>query len=53
MTDAGCAAALQALTTSPKGEAAVAMQYDVMAPGGKPLAGLVPWTAKYNTGGGH
>jgi hypothetical protein len=27
------------------------MQYDVLLPGGKPIAGLVPWTAKYNTGG--
>ena len=53
MTDAGCAAAVQALNTSPKGEATVGMQYDVLLPGGKPLAGLIPWTAKYNTGEGH
>ncbi len=50
MTDAGCAAAKQGLNTSPKGEATVGMQYDVLMPGGKPLAGLIPWTAKYNTG---
>ncbi|HEY6084477.1 MAG TPA: hypothetical protein VIU63_03735 [Nitrospira sp.] len=48
--DAGCAAAKQVLNTSPKGEGAVPMQYDVLLPGGKPVAGLVPWTAKYNTG---
>jgi hypothetical protein len=51
MTDAGCAAAKQKLATAPKAEPG--MQYDVMAPGGKPLAGLVPWTAAYNTGAGH
>lgn len=50
MTDAGCASAVQQLNTSPKGEATVGMQYDVLQPGGKPLAGLIPWTAKYNTG---
>jgi hypothetical protein len=48
--DAGCAAAKQGLNTSPKGEGAVAMQYDVLIPGGKPVGGLIPWTAKYNTG---
>jgi len=48
--EAGCAAAKQILTTSPKGEGAVAMQYDVLLPGGKPVAGLIPWTAQYNTG---
>ena len=36
---------------SPDG-AAVAMQYDVLLPGGKPIAGLIPWTAKYNLGSG-
>lgn len=51
MTDSGCAAAKQKLTTAPKAEPG--MQYDVMTPGGKPVAGLVPWTAAYNTGGGH
>jgi hypothetical protein len=29
------------------------MQYDVLLPNGKPLANLIPWTAKYNQGGGH
>lgn len=48
--DAGCAAAKQQLNTSPKGEATVGMQYDVLLPGGKPVAGLIPWSA--NTGGG-
>jgi hypothetical protein len=24
------------------------MQYDVMLPGGKPIGGLIPWTAQYN-----
>ncbi len=51
--EAGCAAAKQQLNTSPKGEATVGMQYDVLQPGGKPLAGLIPWTAKYNTGAAH
>ena len=49
-TDAGCAKAKQGLNTSPKGDGAVAMQYDVLQPGGKPLGGLIPWTAQYNTG---
>jgi hypothetical protein len=48
--DAGCAAAKQGLNTSPKGEGAVPMQYDVLTPDKKPLGGLIPWTAKYNTG---
>ncbi len=48
--DAACAAAKQQLNTSPKGEPTVAMQYDVLLPGGKPLSGLTPWSA--NTGGG-
>ena len=55
--DAGCAKAKQGLNTSPKGEGTVAMQYDVILPGGKPVGGLTPWTADYNTGhgggGGH
>jgi len=49
-SDAGCAKAKQGLNTSPKGDGAVAMQYDVLQPGGKPLGGLIPWTAQYNTG---
>ncbi len=53
-TDSGCAAAKQALNTSPKGEAVTAMQYDVLTPDKKPLGGLIPWTAPYNAGkGGH
>ena len=48
--EAGCAAAKQGLNTSPKGEGTVPMQYDVLLPGGQPVAGLIPWTAKYNLG---
>ncbi len=48
--EAGCAAAKQVLNTSPKMPDGPPMQYDVLLPGGKPIAGLVPWTAKYNTG---
>ena len=53
--EAGCAAAKQGLNTSPKSPdgAAVAMQYDVMLPGGELVSGLIPWTAKYNTGTAH
>src|SRR6478752_4036263 len=49
--EAGCAAAKQQLNTSPKSPdgADVLMQYDVLIPGGQPVAGLIPWTAKYNT----
>ena len=53
--EAGCAAAKQGLNTSPKspdGEN-IPMQYDVLLPGGQPIAGLIPWTAKYNLGSGH
>jgi len=50
--DSNCYKAKQELNTSPKGEANVYMQYDVLLPGGKPAAGLIPWTAPYNTGGG-
>ena len=52
--EAGCAAAKQGLNTSPKSPdgAAIPMQYDVLLPGGKPIAGLIPWTAKYNLGSG-
>ena len=52
VTDAACAAGIQQLNTSPKTPDGPPMQYDVLLPGGKPLAGLVPWTAKYNTGTG-
>ncbi|TKB60497.1 MAG: hypothetical protein E8D49_05170 [Nitrospira sp.] len=53
--EAGCAAAKQGLNTSPKSPngAAIPMQYDVLLPGGEPIAGLIPWTAKYNTGAAH
>jgi hypothetical protein len=53
--EAGCAAAKQGLNTSPKSPngAALPMQYDVLLPGGEPVAGLIPWTAKYNTGAAH
>jgi hypothetical protein len=53
--EAGCAAAKQGLNTSPKSPngAAIPMQYDVLLPGGEPIAGLIPWTAKYNLGSGH
>ncbi|MBX3236952.1 MAG: hypothetical protein KF814_12425 [Nitrospiraceae bacterium] len=53
--EAGCAAAKQVLNTSPKSPdgANVMMQYDVLQPGGKPLSGLIPWSAKYNQPGGH
>ncbi len=49
-SETGCAAAKQKLNTSAKGEGAVGMQYDVLIPGGKPVGGLIPWTAQYNTG---
>lgn len=48
--ESGCAAAKQGLNTSPKGEGSVPMHYDVLTPDKKPLGGLIPWTAKYNTG---
>lgn len=47
----GCAAAKQSLNTAPKGEPP--MQYDVLIPGGKPVGGVIPWTAPYNTAGKH
>lgn len=53
VTDAGCAKAKQGLNTSPKGADTVLMQYDVMIPGGQPVAGMIPWTAEYNKAGGH
>jgi hypothetical protein len=52
VTDQGCMHAKQGLNTSPKGESNVYMQYDVLLPGGKPVAGLIPWTASYNEGKG-
>ena len=48
MTDAGCAAAKTGLNNAPKAQPG--MQYDVMIPGGRPVGGLVPWTAAYNSG---
>jgi len=53
--DAGCAAAVQQLNTSPKSPdgANVLMQYDVMIPGGQTYSGLIPWEAKYNLPGDH
>lgn len=48
--DPACAKAKQASNVAPKGEQAVAVQYDVLLPGGKPVGGLIPWTADYNTG---
>jgi len=52
--EAGCAAAKQQLNTSPMSPdgSQVLMQYDVLLPGGQPVAGLIPWAAKYNTGAG-
>lgn len=50
-SDAGCSAAKQGLNVAPKDEPR--QQYDVMIPGGKTVGGLIPWTAKYNQGGGH
>lgn len=53
--DAPCHAAKTLLNTSPKTPdgANLPMQYDVLLPDGKPIANLIPWTAKYNQGGGH
>ena len=53
--EAGCATAKQGLNTSPKSPNgdAVPMQYDVLVPGGQPIAGLIPWTAPYNKGAAH
>ena len=53
--DAPCHAAKTLLNTSPKTPdgANLPLQYDVLLPNGKPLANLIPWTAKYNQGGGH
>jgi hypothetical protein len=50
-TTADCAKKKQALNMAPKGADKLPMQYDVMIPGGKTLAGgLIPWTAEYNSG---
>jgi hypothetical protein len=51
--DKDCYAAKKALNTTPKGEGTLPMQYDVMIPGGKTVAGLIPWTAAYNEGTAH
>ena len=53
--DAPCYAAKQALNTSPKTPdgANLPLQYDVLLPDGKPIANLIPWTAKYNQGSKH
>jgi hypothetical protein len=50
--DAACYKGKQELNTTPKGEKTLPMQYDVLLPGGKPVAGLIPWTATYNEGKG-
>ncbi|GKS59958.1 hypothetical protein YTPLAS18_34850 [Nitrospira sp.] len=46
--EASCAKAKQAMNTAPK--AMPPMEYDVLIPGGKPVGGIIPWTAEYNTG---
>ena len=53
--NAPCHAAKTLLNTSPKTPdgANLPLQYDVLLPDGKPIANLIPWTAKYNQGGGH
>lgn len=52
-TDAGCAAVMQQLNTSPKSPDGdkIPQLYDVMIPGGQPYSGLIPWEAKYNLPG--
>jgi hypothetical protein len=53
--DQKCYEAKKKLNTSPKGRDTVAMQYDVMLPGGKTLiSGVTPWSANEDTvsGGG-
>ena len=47
--EAGCAAAKQGLNVAAKG--LPPMQYDVLIPGGRPVGGLIPWTAEYNKAG--
>ncbi len=53
--DAPCHAAKTLLNTSPKTPdgAMLPLQYDVLLPDGKPIANLIPWTAKYNQGSKH
>ena len=46
--DSACAAAKTQLASAPK--APPGMQYDVMIPGGRPVGGLIPNTAGYNSG---
>jgi len=46
-TSAACYDKKKALNVAPK--AHPRMQYDVILPGGKPVGGLTPWSAKYNT----
>jgi hypothetical protein len=48
--DSVCAKAKTALNSSPVSPdgSNVGMHYDVMLPGGKPIGGLIPWTAQYN-----
>ena len=50
--DQVCYKGKQALNTTPKGPDTVMMQYDVLLPGGRPVGGLIPWTAGYNEGRG-
>jgi hypothetical protein len=45
--DSTCAKAKAGLNV---GGAEPGMQYDVLLPGGKPVGGLIPWTASYNLG---
>ncbi|MBA5866742.1 MAG: hypothetical protein GDA67_08645 [Nitrospira sp. CR1.3] len=49
-TEAGCYAAKQALNTSAKMPDGTPMQYDVLTPDKKPIGGLIPWSAKWNSG---
>ncbi len=46
-TTAKCYKAKQKVATAPK--AVPRMTYDVMLPGGKPIGGMIPWSATYNT----
>lgn len=48
--DAACAAAKSQVASAPKGADKLGQQYDVMAPGGKTIGGLIPNTAAYNAG---
>lgn len=49
-SDKGCYQGKQQLNAAPKGADKLPMHYDVLIPGGKPVAGLIPWTAPYNEG---